>query len=376
MSATGGPSKVFISYRRSESGGHAGRLYDAMAARFGDGNVFMDIEMQPGVDFVQRITEAVGACHILLVVMGPEWGRPAAAGERSRLEDPDDFVRLEVATALRRSDVTIIPLLVEDAEMPDPDELPADLRALTRRNALELSDTRWRADVARLLEVMDGLLGDAADDAPAAPLRTAGVPAPAEGPPPPAPPPPAGGLRQRAPLALAAAGVVAVIGVVVLALASAGDEAPAPRPATTGATAQSLGRPAQVPANCRDRGASDLLGDLRAARDWGCRFPDARGVTFPSLTYLEYVDPARARAAARASIDFELAHGWKPCPAATPLSSFRGTSSCLVATKEADQPAGTIEIMWHGEGWRVFGQATFDPPTPVDNAIDAWSRLV
>ncbi len=66
--------KVFITYRREETGPHAGRLYDAMVARFGEDNVFMDVDMAPGVDFVERITEAVGACRVLIVVMGPQVG--------------------------------------------------------------------------------------------------------------------------------------------------------------------------------------------------------------------------------------------------------------------------------------------------------------
>ena len=65
--------KVFISYRREETAGHAGRLYDAIGARFGERNVFMDVDLAPGIDFVEQITEAVGACDALLVVMGPTW---------------------------------------------------------------------------------------------------------------------------------------------------------------------------------------------------------------------------------------------------------------------------------------------------------------
>ena len=78
----------------------------------------MDLEMAPGVDFVERITTAVGSCRVLLVVIGPQWAtsRTTAA---SRIADPADFVRLEVETALRRADVTVIPVLVEGARMPD-----------------------------------------------------------------------------------------------------------------------------------------------------------------------------------------------------------------------------------------------------------------
>jgi hypothetical protein len=171
---------VFISYRREETAGHAGRLYDAIAARFGDDNVFMDVDLAPGIDFVEQITDAVGVCDVLLVVIGPSWATGSAAHGRARLEDPNDFVRLEVETALRRPDVTVIPLLVAGARMPDPSELPEDLRALSRRNALELSDLRWRYDIGRLVNTLAELLEKPSG-------RSEGAPPPPEEQPPPTP---------------------------------------------------------------------------------------------------------------------------------------------------------------------------------------------
>src|SRR5207244_4248850 len=155
---TQGVQKVFISYRREETSPHAGRLYDAMAAHLGEHNVFMDVELAPGVDFVQRITDAVGGCHVLLVIIGPRWATLSDGGVSPRLAQPDDFVRLEVDTALRRDDVTVIPVLVGGARMPGPNDLPESLRTLSRRNALELSDMRWRYDIERLMERLHELL--------------------------------------------------------------------------------------------------------------------------------------------------------------------------------------------------------------------------
>ena len=152
--------KVFITYRRQETAIHAGRLYDAMVVRFGEGNVFMDVDMAPGVDFVERITEAVAACHVLIVVMGPTWATVKNDEGEARLADPEDFVRLEVETALRRRDVTPIPVLVGGAQMPNREDLPEEVRALTRRNALELSNLRWRQDVGRLISTLDELLAE------------------------------------------------------------------------------------------------------------------------------------------------------------------------------------------------------------------------
>jgi hypothetical protein len=151
--------KVFICYRREETAAHAGRLYDAMVARFGESNVFMDVDIAPGVDFVERITEVVSGCLVLIVVMGPRWATVTDEDGASRIADPDDFVRLEVETALRRPDVTPIPALVAGARMPRREELPEPLQPLTRRNALELSDGRWAYDVGRLNARLDQLLG-------------------------------------------------------------------------------------------------------------------------------------------------------------------------------------------------------------------------
>jgi DNA-binding beta-propeller fold protein YncE len=175
--------KLFICYRREETAAHAGRLYDAIAVRFGERNVFMDIELEPGIDFVDRIGEVVGACHVFLVVVGPTWATLPNGGSRPRLTDREDFVRLEVETALRRRDVRVIPLLVAGARMPHSEELPEELRGLCRRNALELSDLRWRYDVGRLMGTLEELLETAAVHVPAGAKATeepSRAPAPVE----------------------------------------------------------------------------------------------------------------------------------------------------------------------------------------------------
>jgi hypothetical protein len=160
MSVDAPPStpRVFICYRRQETAAHAGRLYDAMVSRFGERNVFMDVDLAPGVDFVQRITEVVSACKVLIVVMGPSWATVEDEDGEPRIVDPDDFVRLELETAIRRPEVTAIPVLVGGARMPRREDLPPELQAITRRNALELSDARWGYDVGRLNSALDELL--------------------------------------------------------------------------------------------------------------------------------------------------------------------------------------------------------------------------
>jgi hypothetical protein len=120
----------------------------------------MDVDMAPGIDFVERITEAVAACQVLIVVMGPRWATAEDEQGKARIADPEDFVRLEVETGLRRPDVTPIPVLVSGARMPKREDLPPEIQAITRRNALELSDQRWRYDIGRLISTLDELLAE------------------------------------------------------------------------------------------------------------------------------------------------------------------------------------------------------------------------
>jgi TIR domain len=142
--------RVFISYRREEAAGHAGRLRDSLCVRYGDDHVFMDLEMAPGIDFVDELDRELGRCEVLLVVIGRAWATVRDVHDRLRLEDEHDFVRREIETALRRPDVLVVPVLVQGAAMPTPEQLPDALRPLARRNALELSDGRWSFDVDRL----------------------------------------------------------------------------------------------------------------------------------------------------------------------------------------------------------------------------------
>ena len=149
--------RIFISYRRGDSAGHAGRIYDHLIAHFGQGQVFMDVDaIRPGVDFVEVVQEAIGASDCLIAVIGTEWLTASDSTEIGgrRLEDPDDMVRLEIATALERG-IPVIPVLVQGAQMPRGNDLPDVLKPLASRNALEVSDTRFRSDVDRLIETLE-----------------------------------------------------------------------------------------------------------------------------------------------------------------------------------------------------------------------------
>jgi hypothetical protein len=150
-------SGIFVSYRRDDSSGHAGRLSDRLVEHFGKERIFMDIDtIEPGEDFVTVIENAVGSCGILIAIIGRNW-LTGTGGTTGRLDNPNDFVRLEIATALRR-DIRVIPVLVQRASMPKPQDLPDDLAKFTRRNAVELSDLRWQSDVDQLISVMERVL--------------------------------------------------------------------------------------------------------------------------------------------------------------------------------------------------------------------------
>ena len=162
---------IFISYRREDSAGHAGRLFDRLREQFGKDRVFLDVVgIEAGVDFVETIDKAVGSCDVLLAVIGREWLTCCDKQGRRRLDDPNDFIRAEISAALNRN-VRVVPVLVEGAEMPPPDALPEELKRLTRRQAVELRDSRWDADVEALISALEREGGATPRPASAEPVR-------------------------------------------------------------------------------------------------------------------------------------------------------------------------------------------------------------
>jgi hypothetical protein len=150
-------SALFLSYRRDDSAGFAGRLADALEAAFGAGSVFRDVDdIRPGEDFTRAINVQLKSVDAVLVMIGPHWLAGGADGRR-RLDTADDFVRMEIEAALA-SDKPVIPLLVGAARMPDATDLPPALAGLARRQAVVLSDSNWRGDVERLVASLRVLL--------------------------------------------------------------------------------------------------------------------------------------------------------------------------------------------------------------------------
>jgi WD40 repeat protein len=155
------PARIFISYRREETAYPAGWLFDRLASHFGRDQIFKDVDsIEPGDDFVERITSAVGSCDVLLALIGDRWLTITNPDGQRRLDDPDDLVRLEIEAALTRN-VRVIPILVDGARMPHANELPPSLAQLERRQALELSPSRFGSDTQRLLRVLDRTIAEA-----------------------------------------------------------------------------------------------------------------------------------------------------------------------------------------------------------------------
>jgi hypothetical protein len=148
--------KVFISYRREDSAGYTGRLYDSLRARFGDDNVFLDLSgIDAGRKFADVIQGAIHTCDVLLAVIGPEWLTCVANGQR-RLDDAGDLVRAEIVTAFD-SAIDVIPVLVGGAAPPAAAALPPPLQPLAALDAHDMNDERWTYDSDRLIHAIEKL---------------------------------------------------------------------------------------------------------------------------------------------------------------------------------------------------------------------------
>ncbi len=145
---------IFLSYRRDDSRGYTNAIYTLLELHFPPGSIFMDVDtLVPGSDFVQSLQEAVENCDIFLAVIGSRWENIKNEKGQRRLENPEDFVRIEVAHALERG-IPVIPVLVDGAQMPSSDNLPDNLKDLARRHAFTIGD-HMRPDMERLIKVLE-----------------------------------------------------------------------------------------------------------------------------------------------------------------------------------------------------------------------------
>jgi uracil-DNA glycosylase family 4 len=147
-------ARIFINYRRQDSEGYAGRLYDHLLRHFDAEQVFMDVDsIPPGVDFVTFLDDAIAQCDVLLAVMGAQWEDVCESDGTRRLMLETDFVRVEIASALRQKKI-VIPVLVGGGKMPSTANLPDDLKPLLRRNSFEVKHAQFAADVDRLADAI------------------------------------------------------------------------------------------------------------------------------------------------------------------------------------------------------------------------------
>ena len=163
---------IFVSYRREDAAGEARALFSSLADQLGAGSVFMDVDnIALGRDFRAALHERLNDCDVLLALIGKNWLDSKNRQGKPRLEDSNDFVRLEILAALKRN-IPVTPVLLQDAEMPSADQLPEELREFAYRNAFELSHARWESDVREMVRRL-GLVRQA----PAALPAVASVPA-------------------------------------------------------------------------------------------------------------------------------------------------------------------------------------------------------
>jgi len=155
-----GQPRIFISYRRDDAAGYARAVNDALVRRFGADGVFIDVDdIHAGQPFSEVIQRSVGGSAVLLALIGKRW-LGQREGSPPRIGDDADFVRREVAAGLAAPGMRVIPVLLDGATMPERAQLPPDLRALAGRNALELDNTRFAADMDHLLREVEVALGE------------------------------------------------------------------------------------------------------------------------------------------------------------------------------------------------------------------------
>jgi hypothetical protein len=170
--------QIFISYRRQESGWSARSLRDRLCRDFDPDQIFMDLDsIALGEDFVEAIETTVARCDVLIAVIGNNWLTSTDERGGRRLDNPQDFVRMEIGTALKRR-IRVIPVLVDGALMPRSTDLPDDLKLLVRRNALQITNTSFGGDCQRLVAAIKLVLEKAATSTPpSAPMPTSALPA-------------------------------------------------------------------------------------------------------------------------------------------------------------------------------------------------------
>ena len=138
---------VFLNYRREDSSGSSGRMFDLLSHKLTGARVFMDVDaLEPGVDFTRAMDEQLAGCDYFIAVVGPNWANAQAADGRRRLDNPNDYVRVEIEAALRRG-IRVVPVLVDGAKMPQPNDVPESLKPFCTRNAFVVAHHKFASDI-------------------------------------------------------------------------------------------------------------------------------------------------------------------------------------------------------------------------------------
>lgn len=166
-------ARIFVSYRRDDSRHAAGRLADRLATAFSREAIFMDVDdIAIGDDFVEVLENRIASCEVMLVVIGKAWLSASDEQGRRRLDNPHDFVRVEVESALSRG-IRIVPILIDGAAHPRADDLPAGMRDLSRRQATAISHAQFNTDVERIVNGLSQALGGSSSRSPSPPVAPA-----------------------------------------------------------------------------------------------------------------------------------------------------------------------------------------------------------
>ena len=151
-------AKIFLCYRRDDSAGYSGRIGERLTREFGRES-FMDVDAIPlGANFVKALHEAVAKCEVLLAVIGPNWLDARDKEGNRRLDDPSDFVRIEIGAALQR-DIPVIPILLDAAKVPTARQLPKDIEELHARQGLDVRLASFDSDIDRLFRGLKAQIG-------------------------------------------------------------------------------------------------------------------------------------------------------------------------------------------------------------------------
>jgi hypothetical protein len=334
-----------------------GESTSALGRQFGAERVFMDIDtMEPGVDFVEYIKTAVGSCEVLIVLIDPDWVTTADDAGRLRLDDPEDFVRVEVTAAFEREGVRVIPVLVANAPPPKKADLPPELAPLTRRQALEITDGRWDYDLGVLVKTIERLFADRQ------PAQPQGDKRPAQATP--------SWFRGHARVAIAVA-ALAVLAVAALLLTLGGGDG--------GGSSSASGESTAIPDACPRVQNGWMIKDHGALKHYECTLqtsPPPDGPVSPSLVYGLFSSAAKARKEFDEGSDSEANDAGSASCSRSSMRRLRkvlgeGDVSCYINRQEK-----YIAIWWNENQSRVIGILDADSSTKPENAVEAWARVV